>query len=152
LPFVFGLNDNTHDELDQTMKIPQRHIPARFVTLIPSEFPISKGTKQRSKKKSTSKSQTVTTRKTPIPVATESHRQDTESALFDDFLTNNDLGDLDDFDAGFDFGNDDLFTKPLDTKKRKKIASSSTSISISTDDPCAPKVSKRVRKSVERYE
>ena len=57
---------DTPTNIDDSLKIPQRHIPARFVTLIPPEFPLAmvvKDKKQKNKSIKQMKEQGVGIRK-----------------------------------------------------------------------------------------
>ena len=88
------------------MKIPQRHIPARFVTLIPPEFPAAKITKQRKRKDSAIKAQTSSsTAASQVPPLSQLNDQQNDAALFSvlENFSSGDIVDLGDFNGSFDW-------------------------------------------------
>jgi len=103
------------DEDDLTRTIPQRHIPARFVSLIPSEFPAAQVLKSKKAKKPLKAAANTAARgltvkplipSAPVGPSLESLKlregavvEDDMMGLLDDFM------DDDDF-ANFDFGDD----------------------------------------------
>ncbi len=91
---------------DEQMRIPQRHIPARFVSLIPPEFPAAKITKQkRQKNHAVVKGQTSSSAIQQVPALANSNEHQTDAAIFSllENFPSGDIADLGDFDGSFDW-------------------------------------------------
>mmetsp|Transcript_4452 Transcript_4452/g.5454 ORF Transcript_4452/g.5454 Transcript_4452/m.5454 type:complete len:134 (+) Transcript_4452:191-592(+) len=92
---------------DEQMKIPQRHIPARFVSLIPPEFPTAKIVKQKKQKNSaiTTRGQASSFAASQAAEVVDSNNNQNDAVLFKvlENFPSGDIVDLADFDGSFDW-------------------------------------------------